>query len=73
MEYVKSEGDTELKNELRKGNYVVRAPAMKPGWVVALWIGWESQNEGIWGSCSSSDQSRDKDTNGGAGMEVLWQ
>lgn len=35
MEYVKSERDTELKNELRKGDYVVRAPAMKPGWVVA--------------------------------------
>ena len=68
MKYVKSEGDTEFKNELRKGNYVVRAPAMKKSWVVALWIGWETQNEGIRGSC---DQSRGKDADGRGGVEAL--
>lgn len=38
---------TEFKKELRKGNYAVRTSAMKTNWVVALWIGWEVQNEGI--------------------------
>lgn len=69
MKYVKSEGDTEFKNELRKGNYVVRAPAMKTSWVVALWIGWEIQNERIQSSLSRYDQSRGKDTDSRGGMD----
>ena len=73
MKYVKSEGDTEFKNELRKGNYVVRAPAMKTSWVVALWIGWEIQSERIQSSLSSYGQSRDKDTDSRGGMEALWR
>lgn len=50
----KSERDTEFKNELRKGNYVVRTPAARASWVVALWIGWEIQSEGIHINPSSS-------------------
>ena len=46
---------------------------MKMSWVVAVWIGWEIQNEGIQSSCSSYDQSKDKDTDSRGGMEALWQ
>lgn len=70
---VKSEGGTELKNELRKGNCVLRASAMVMSWVVARWMGWEIQNEEIQRSSGSCDQSRDKDRDSRAGMEPLGQ
>lgn len=63
LKCVKLGGATELKNELRKGNCVLRASARTMGWVVAPWMDWEIQNE--------CNQSRDRDSR--AGMEPLGQ
>lgn len=57
----------ELKNELRKGSCVLRASAAMMSWVVAPWMSWEIQNEGIQRSPNSCDWSRDRET-----VELEW-
>lgn len=58
---------SELKNELGKGNCVLRASAAMMSSVVAPWMSWEIQNEGMQRSPDSCGQSRDKET-----AELEW-
>lgn len=56
----------------KKGNCVLRASAVMMSWVVAPWMVWDIQNEGIQ-SPDSCDQSRNKGRDSRAGMEPLGQ